>query len=269
MLTLKLGGLPVRVMAGRETVGKVEWKEMPCNGKECIYYKNEKCREVMNLQFLLPQVPGLGVWQIDTSSTNSIRNINSSAELIRGIIGRIRMVPLILSLGKQEVINPDDGKKKTVNVMSLRHGATLQNLIADSVKPIQQLLAPPPDDETEPPLDTESPEPDIEQAQKDIDNLFPPDPKHAREAAVKPAPQATESQPAPVAKESNSEPPTGRLDMPWLIESVNALMWDIMKYIKDTYKVDASGNLSDVIDRLSDKQIKELSKEVQDRLDMK
>ncbi len=176
-------------MAGRETAGKVEWKEMPCDGKECVYYKNEKCREVMNLQFLLPQVPGLGVWQIDTSSINSIRNINSSTELIRGIIGRIRMVPLILSLGKQEVTNPDDGKKKTVNVMSMRHNATLQNLIADSIKPIQQLLAPPPDDSTEPPLDVEpvTTEPNIEQAAKDVEELFPPDPKHAAEAAVKPA----------------------------------------------------------------------------------
>lgn len=164
-------------MASKET-GKVEWKEMPCDGQQCIFYQRKQCREVMNLQFLLPQVPGLGVWQIDTSSVNSIRNINSSTELIRGIIGRIRMVPLILSLEKQEVVNPDDGKKKTVHVMNLRHGATLHNLIADSIKPIQDLLAPVPDDETEPPRDTE-PLPALEEhpedAEKHVDDLWPGD----------------------------------------------------------------------------------------------
>ena len=182
MIDVKTGA-----MANRDTTGKVEWKEMPCDGKECVHYQQEKCREVMNLQFLLPQVPGLGVWQIDTSSINSIRNINSSAELIRGIIGRIRMVPLILSLGKLEVVNPDDGKKKVVNVMSLSHGATLQNLIADSIKPIMELLAPPPDDETEPPLDLEiapSTEEQKEQAEQDIKKLWPEDNKSEAKAAA-------------------------------------------------------------------------------------
>jgi len=36
---------------------------------------------------------------------------------------------------EQEVVNPDDGKKKTVRVMSLCHDATLQNLISDSLMP--------------------------------------------------------------------------------------------------------------------------------------
>ena len=162
-------------MAG-QSAGKVEWRDFPCDGKECIHYQQERCREVMNLQFLLPQVPGLGIWQIDTSSVNSIRNINSSAELIRGIIGRIRMVPLILSLEKQDVVNPDDGKKKTVHVMNLRHGDTLLTLIADSVKPIQDLLAPAPDDSREPPMDIEPPdaiEEHPENAEQDIKELWP------------------------------------------------------------------------------------------------
>ena len=90
-----------------------------------------------------------------------------------------------------------------------------------------------------------------------------------KEVPPDPTPEPTESQPAVVAEKSSSEPPTGRLDMPWLIEAVNKLKWDILQYIKETYKVDTSGNLGDVVDRLSDKQIRELSKEVQDRLDMK
>ena len=186
-------------MAGQNS-GKVEWKEMSCDGKECIHYQREQCREVMNLQFLLPQVPGLGVWQIDTSSVNSIRNINSSAELIRGIIGRIRMIPLVLSLEKQEVVNPDDGKKKIVYVLNLRHGETLQNLITDSIKPIMELLAPIPDDETEPPMDIEPPamiEEHPENAEKDIEKYW---------GEQKAIPEATKSISSLPKEESSSIP---------------------------------------------------------------
>ena len=90
-----------------------------------------------------------------------------------------------------------------------------------------------------------------------------------KEVEPEPTPEPTKSTPEPDAERSNSEPPTGRLDMPWLIESVNALKWDIMKYIKETYKVDASGNLSDVVDRLSKEQQAKLCKEVEDRLSMR
>ncbi len=219
--------------------GKVEWKEFACNGKECVYYQGKKCQEVMNLQFLLPQVPGLGVWQIDTSSVNSIRNINSSAELIRGIIGRIRMVPLILSLEKQEVVNPDDGKKKWVHVMNLRHGATLQNLISDSIKPIQELLAPVPDDETEPPLDSEPPaaiEAHLETAEADIKELWP------QQEAPEPSPEAPESSTAVEEEKGNSI-----IDMEWLNEQLKKLqtgkpeVWgveNILSFMMKTYKVE-------------------------------
>ena len=213
-------------MADRSS-GKVEWKEMTCAGQECPEYQGKKCREVMNLQFLLPQVPGLGVWQIDTSSVNSIRNINSSAELIRGIIGRVRMVPLLLTLEAIEVVNPDDGlgKKKTVHVMSLRHGATLQNLISDSIKPIQELLAPAPDDSKEPPMDIEPPaaiEAHPEEAEKQIEELWP-------EGTKQPPDKAT----TPIDKE-------------WLMESLDKLakekpeVWGeetILPFMKNVYSV--------------------------------
>jgi len=148
MVDTKTGGLASK--DSKEVIWKVE---LPCEGRGCPHYQNKQCREVMNLQFMLPEIPGLGVWQIDTSSINSIRNINSSAELIRGICGHIRMLPLLLTLEKQEVINPDDGKKKNVCVLNLRHGSSLHSLLADSVKPVHELLAPPPDDMTEAPLD--------------------------------------------------------------------------------------------------------------------
>ena len=104
---------------------ETEWAEHPCGGRACPDYGAKKCKEVMNLQFMLPQIPGLGVWQIDTSSINSIINVNSQFALIRSVYGTIGMVPVILSLEPKEVKSPDDGKLKTVRVLHIRSGDTL------------------------------------------------------------------------------------------------------------------------------------------------
>lgn len=60
-----------------------------------------------------------------------------------------------------------------------------------------------------------------------------------------------------------------RVDISWLIESVNTLKWDILKHIKETYQVETTGNLGDVVSRLSEGQQDELCKELQARLDLK
>jgi hypothetical protein len=106
---------------------KVVMKDTPCQGRECPDY-NKQCREVMNLQFLLPEVAGLGIWQVDTGSINSIRNINSASELIKRIYGRISMIPLTLTIEPHEVQDPD-GKKRNVYVLNLRTNQTLLELM--------------------------------------------------------------------------------------------------------------------------------------------
>lgn len=107
---------------------KVVMKDMTCQGRECPEY-NKQCHEVMNLQFLLPEVAGLGIWQIDTGSINSIRNINSASELIKRIYGRISMIPLILTVEPHSVQDPDSGKKHDVYVLNLRTNQTLLELM--------------------------------------------------------------------------------------------------------------------------------------------
>lgn len=104
---------------------QTELKEVACAGRDCPHY-GKQCREVMMLQFLLPDVPGLGIYQLDTGSINSMININSAIELIKSITGRISMIPLTLVLEGQEV--SPEGKKKTVHVLNLRFEARLTDL---------------------------------------------------------------------------------------------------------------------------------------------
>lgn len=127
---------------------KVVMKDTPCQGRECPDY-NKQCREVMNLQFLLPEVAGLGIWQIDTGSINSIRNINSASELIKRIYGRISMIPLMLTVEPHSVQDPE-GKKREVYVLNLRTNQTLLELMETATAKrltTAETVLPTPDDE--------------------------------------------------------------------------------------------------------------------------
>jgi len=145
---IRMVDLRTGAMADHESK-EVVMKEVRCQGRDCPDYE-KTCREIMNLQFLLPEVPGLGIWQIDTSSTNSIKNINSTAELVRRIHGHISMIPLLLTIEPIEAPDPK-GIKRKVNVLNLRTNRTLIEMAEDITKPTPEMLAielPIADDET-------------------------------------------------------------------------------------------------------------------------
>lgn len=185
-------------VANRKTE-EIVWKEgLPCQGQDCPDYKAKECKEVMNLQFIMPDVPGLGIWQVDTSSVNSIRNINSGAAMVRAVYKRLVFIPLLLTLEPQEVVNPDDGKKKTVRCLNLRVRGTMKELMAQASKPFTELLLPAPAD-TEPPLDNG----EVESKQAEVMTD-----EEARGMWGEGPSTQTAQAPAPVAKPA--EAPTGK-----------------------------------------------------------
>ncbi|MBA7574586.1 hypothetical protein ES708_16396 [subsurface metagenome] len=123
-----------------------EWvrKDWNCDPDTCEQYSEKQCRRVMNLLFLMPDVPGLGVWQLDTSSFYSIVNINSclaSDGLIRRLCGRISFIPLTLSLEPQ-IVEPPGIKKKTVHVLHVRSEVTLAEIQKLGRVPPERILLP-------------------------------------------------------------------------------------------------------------------------------
>lgn len=182
------------------------WVEgLECPGQDCEYYQKKMCQETMNLQVMLPRVPGLGVWQIDTGSVHSIRFINDAATTIRATCGKASWIPLTLTLEPTEVNNPEDDKKKTVYCMHLRTNFGLKDLMDAADKPHQDLLVYKPSDD-EAPLDrklnngnAENAEEFGGQVEEDIDSLF-----GLSSAPAAPNPQAAAKQ-APTAQ---GEPPT-------------------------------------------------------------
>ena len=123
-----------------------ELREIQCRPASCNYYQQGFCRRVMNLQFLLPECLGFGVYQMDTSSFHSMVNINSSLELIHNICNRFAMIPLSLQLIEKEV--QPEGQTKIVRVLNLAPGYSLVEMQKYAQMPPEQaLVLPPPDSE--------------------------------------------------------------------------------------------------------------------------
>jgi len=121
--------------------GAWDWREVTCNPQECEIYEKKWCRQIMNLLVLLPKVPGLGIYQVDTSSYHSIVNVNSMVKLMKAIMGRCSMIPLTLILRPQEVA-PQGTTKKTVHVLDIRQNSTLAELAKLALMPPAQVLMP-------------------------------------------------------------------------------------------------------------------------------
>ena len=120
--------------------------EMPCNPSRCPCYRQGDCRRVMNLQFLLPDCPGFGVYQLDTSSRHSMYHVNDFLALLRGICQRVSMIPLSLKL-VEKTVQPG-GFEKTAYVLDLTCPYSLADIQKYAqVPPGQALLLPPPDGE--------------------------------------------------------------------------------------------------------------------------
>lgn len=123
-----------------------EISDIPCPYKGCEWYLKGQCKEIGILSFLLPDVPGFGVWQIATSSYNTILNLQSEmafAKLICG--GRLAGLPLDLTLESQQA--QVKGKRKTIYVLHLRSRLKLHDLRSiPAFEPITAAAIPSSDD---------------------------------------------------------------------------------------------------------------------------
>ena len=261
MIDIKTGSLP------NKDTGTVGMKDMVCAGKNCPEYKVKKCGEVMNLRFILPEVPGLGIWQIDTGSINSILNINSCAKMIKAAFGRISMVPLSLTLEPIEVNNPETGKKQKVYVLNLRSTVTLAQLADVAREQSKTFLLEAPD------WDAVS----EQKAEEDIKELWPEDnPKVDKTTGeIKPEvitdnldhPGAPVTLTPPAAATA-SQPPALGFDPDILLEDLKKINWPektTKSFLSTHYHVQMDGTIPEVVARLTNEMRDSFFKEIEDR----
>lgn len=101
-------------------------KRVKCRGKECPFYKSKQCSESAALSFLMPELPGSGVWQINTGSIHSIINLNSCFDYVRAVAGRFHMIPLKLERRLQPIAH--EGKSINHYILHINLDISLADL---------------------------------------------------------------------------------------------------------------------------------------------
>jgi hypothetical protein len=143
--SLKCKGDGERAWAWDDDTGGL--KEIPC---PCPKLEGGECKPIGTLQFLIPEVDGAGIWQITTSSKNSIIDVNSSIDFIRAVAGRIHMIPLILKREPRTMTRTEDNKQKKSTHYTLKldiaEGFTLRQLQAAAQIKAECVLLPPADE---------------------------------------------------------------------------------------------------------------------------
>ena len=108
-----------------------EMVERECNPDEDPWCKG--CMPKGTLSYIVPKVSSMRVYQTTTSGWNSIVNINSSLDMIRGMTGgKIAFIPLKLKVEPHDGTIITDGKqfKKTVFVLQIDIEGTMTDFIA-------------------------------------------------------------------------------------------------------------------------------------------
>jgi hypothetical protein len=132
-----------------ETATRVneESKEMEKVTCPCSLLEEGKCKQSGTLMVMLPKVSVGGVYQIRTTSYNSIVDINSGLEYVAALCGRFALVPL--KLRRVPIETHHDEKKQTHYTLQIIFDGdvhTLNNLRLDSQRvlehPRYQLPAP-------------------------------------------------------------------------------------------------------------------------------
>ena len=255
LIDIKTNQVPTK--EATEKGAKTELREIICAGPECPDYGKRGCGETMNLRFVLPELPGLGIWQIDTGSKNSIININSCARLIKLAFGRISNIPLSLTLEPIEVNNPETGKKQTVFVMNLRAAVTLAELAEAAREQDNRFRLAMPNVLVE-----------YEDGKRDIAELWEDGGTSEQKQITEVTPEKPPSPPVEAKAEKAPERQEAtRYDLAAIKEILRVIKWTdgtvkSWLVVLAGRKVQTKANLEDMLDALSDEQLHKFTEHI-------
>jgi|GEM_PF-3569801 len=109
-----------------------------CNPETCPNVKDKKCKPNGVLSLILDDAPRVGgVYKFRTTGWNSINNIFSSMEFIRGLTnGLLAGLPLMLTLTPKHTVIPGTRTSTTIYMVNLEYRGSLH----DMVTAIQQTM---------------------------------------------------------------------------------------------------------------------------------
>jgi hypothetical protein len=101
-----------------------------CNPETCQYVKDKKCKPNGVLSVILDDAPRVGgVYKFRTTGWNSINNIFSSMEFIRGLTnGLLAFLPLSLTLTPKNTVVPGTKTPTTIYMVNLEYRGSLKEM---------------------------------------------------------------------------------------------------------------------------------------------
>ncbi len=207
--------------ANADTRQYIIQENMDCLGEECPEYmaKPPRCKNVMHLLVLLPDVAGFGVFQINTSSIHNMIAVNSYARLLKGMFGRCYGIPIEMSRVWKEVTPPGQNKKKVL-VLQFNITESLTSLAQKQVaSPFRALLCAPEQDQAPDdlygaePEDKGAPEAAVEVTASAIPTPAPAPAEPAKKGPGRPKKEkpAEPAVQAPAAEQTGASQPTSEL----------------------------------------------------------
>lgn len=131
---------------GQGPDGKTTLLERAC---PCEMLERGECKPSATLNLLLPDVPGVGVWQITTASQRSIVELNTAFEQMLALFGGLRGIPFTLSLEVEHGQRPGEGGqmvRQDLHVLHLSTPYTLRQIVEwrqRAGKPVEALMPAP------------------------------------------------------------------------------------------------------------------------------
>lgn len=128
----------------RTPTGGWETKPCVCRAKSLPADSNSRCKLGWTLNVLLPEVAGVGVWQITTGSEISVNRVSRWLTMMESLVGDLLLLEFTLALVPVDVT--PDGKTKEVWVLEPRAtGMSPQALLEGGGRGTQPLLIEAPD----------------------------------------------------------------------------------------------------------------------------
>lgn len=109
-------------------------KIIPCDPETCQAAIDKKCKPNGVLSVLLEDAPTVGgVYKFRTTSWNSIRNILTSMEFIKGLTGgMLKGIPLTLTVRPKTTVIPGTSQTTTIYIVNVEYPGSIKSLMTQA-----------------------------------------------------------------------------------------------------------------------------------------
>ena len=83
--------------------------------------RGEACKPTTRVSLVLPDVPGLGVWRLESHGWNAAHELGGTAEFLAAVREAGAWVPAVLRLEKRKSVSGGKAREFAVPVLTLRH----------------------------------------------------------------------------------------------------------------------------------------------------